>query len=485
MGNPGLWVRPPKAATTRSISEQGCFPRKDPRSQTNWVWQPQRSRTIIMIAKPLVSAIASLLLLCGCQTPQESISKFASDVRPIELQARDAMLAGRHARADQLYAKASRQLERSSSDNVYLDGLFYLDNTRIAGNRAFMALLDGQVDKARSHFSISEHYLNSGVQAHKSLLTEREGTQQGLATILGIGAMTGAVVMGIRASHKNPGQKTQIDKALSDALDFTAKTFDSISQHISELHKLDVHRDAQHVDPDVWRSAVISDHPISRAIVRISTSGGGYCTGFFIQPRVVVTAAHCINEYRKGVLSVRTSDPRDKEHFLQNASGKILKGKYVIVAPTYDWAQTCHPEDVALIITKDASKYYLPIDTNLVAQNTPAMVIGYSGDLDKGFFQRLDYGCTISPIDDGSNRIRDNCATYPGNSGGPVFSIDYNRTENPFRVAGIVSCGPNATAGERTARQGNKAAGMAALGAVYTWVLEKHPSFGDSEIFYK
>ena len=27
-----LWVRPPKAATTRSISEQGCFPRKDPRN---------------------------------------------------------------------------------------------------------------------------------------------------------------------------------------------------------------------------------------------------------------------------------------------------------------------------------------------------------------------------------------------------------------------------------------------------------------------
>ena len=30
-----LWVRPAKAATTRSISEQGCFPRKDPRNHTN------------------------------------------------------------------------------------------------------------------------------------------------------------------------------------------------------------------------------------------------------------------------------------------------------------------------------------------------------------------------------------------------------------------------------------------------------------------
>ena len=166
----------------------------------------------IKIINKMVSllSIVAIVALAGCETSQDSIANFASEIRPIERQARAAMLAGRHAEADRLYANASKQLDRVSSEAIYVDGLFYVDNARLAGNRALMALLSGEEEKARSHFSASERYLNSGVQAHKSLLSDRAETQEGLATLLGIGAVVGIAAMGVEAHENNPGQSERI-----------------------------------------------------------------------------------------------------------------------------------------------------------------------------------------------------------------------------------------------------------------------------------
>ena len=398
------------------------------------------------------------------------------------------MLVGNHALADSLYVQASQQLDQS--DEVYVDGYFYLDRARMEGNRAFMALLDGNEDQAREQFSSSERYLTSGIQAHKAILNERTETQQGVTALLGIGALIGVTAMGLSAADENPARADQIYQTLSDSLELTANTFDDISRLIEDIHEIDIDEDAQQVDFDQWRAAVISDHPISRAIVRVSSQApeASSCTAFFIQPRIVATSAHCLDEMNKGRLWVRTNDPREKEIFLQSQGGRSLDWEFVYWPDTYNWEAACHPDDIALIVTERASEYWLPIDTQPVIGSTPAMVIGYSGDLDSGFFQRLDYGCHIEASTAWPGMVVHNCAIYPGNSGGPVFSIDSTRSKRPIRVVGINSCGTTSFFGDRIdqdsleAGGGNWAASIQHLKPVYNSVVAENPTAGDDRL---
>ena len=78
-------------------------------------------------------------------------------------------------------------------------------------------------------------------------------------------------------------------------MELSVDAFDLISRAITEIHEIDVDEDAQRVDPDAWRAAAISDHPLAQAVVRVfsgSMRGTYSCTGFFIQPRLVATSAH-------------------------------------------------------------------------------------------------------------------------------------------------------------------------------------------------
>ena len=427
-------------------------------------------------------------VLAGCASSQQSIDEYSNNFRSLELQARGAMLVGNHALADTLYIQASQQLNQS--DEVYVDGYFYLDRARMEGNRAFMALLDGNEGQAREHFSLSERYLTSGVQVHKAVLNERVETQQDVTALLGIGALIGVTAMGMDAADENPARADEIYQSLSDTLELTADMFDGISRLIEQIHEVDIDEDAQQVDLDQWRAAVVSDHPISRAIVRVSQSREApSCTAFFIQPRIVATSAHCLDEMDQGRLWVRTNDPREKEIFLESMGGRSLDWETVYWPDSYDWPNTCHRDDVALIVTENASEYWLPIDTQPVVGTAPAMVIGYSGDLDSGFFQRMDYGCLIGVSTGWPGMVSHNCATYPGNSGGPVFSVDSTRSESPFRVVGINSCGYTELAGDRIDQEyfgdsgWNNAAGIQPLERLYNSVIADNPTAGDDRLF--
>ena len=432
-----------------------------------------------------VCALATIVL-SGCASTQQSIDAAAGKFRPQELEARQAMLAGRHALAHIRYAEASEQID--STDDTYVDGLFYLDHARMEGNRAFMALLDADVAKSRDHFSSSESYLNSGVRAHKAVFADREDSQQGVASLLEIGAMVGVAAVGIDASSDASYEQSEaIWDATGRLMELTVDTFVLISSTIAEIHEIDVHDDAQHVDPDAWRAAAISDHPIPRSVVRVFSGpmeGPSSCTGFFIQPRLVATSAHCLDESDPDDVRVEVHDPRHKEHFLRGRPVSRLTTERVYWPRTYDWDRVCHPDDVALIVVGEdnPSEYWLPINTKPIEGQPKALVIGYSGDLDRGFFQRIDYGCKIEESSR-TGQIHDNCATYGGNSGGPILLADYNQATDPFRVAGIVSCGPREYAGQRPPGRVNTAAGMPPLERLYRGVIAQNPGLGNPQLF--
>ena len=417
------------------------------------------------------------VVLSGCAASQETINEFGSQSRQTEYGARTAMLAKDHGTAHQMYQQASLQFD--VTDETYVDGYFYLDKARMEGNRAVMALLDGDEEGARKHFSVSNDLFDSGVSQHKAVLQEREDIKQGVAAVAAIGLTVALGVMGARAqSGANYQQAYQIQQSTQDAMQLTAQTFAQVSQHLAEIHEIEIADDAQDIDYDVWRSAMISDHPISQSIVRVRTSGGN-CTGFFIQPRIVATAAHCFDRYES--VSVFKLDPRSREDFLQGGAGSQLTTVATYQPDSYDDAITCHPDDVALIVVAEASDHWLELDLNRVKNNSEGMVIGYSGDLDKGYFQRVDYGCKFNR--GSQNRVGADCAIYKGNSGGPFFSVNHRRQSSPFRVVGITSCGKIASMGTRTPQGANKAAGIMRLRSIYRRAVSEHLGAGDETLF--
>ena len=419
------------------------------------------------------------LLLTGCAASQKSIHEAAGNLREVELGAREAMLIGDYGIADNLYAKASRRLDQT--EKTYVDGYFYLDNARMRGNRALMALFDGDAGRAKDHFSASSRFLDSGVKAHKAKLQKRKGLGQGIAGVAAVAAVAGILVQQHKVQKEGnlTREQTQaLDDVVESAMEFTADTFVKISQHLDEIHRIRVDERAQDVAPDVWRAAVISDHPLSRAIVKVKTSVGS-CTGFFIQPRVVATAAHCFD--RSEPVEVYAPDPRKSEGFLLNNSILFKNQTIATYQPeSYD-GSACHVDDAALIVVRNPSEYWLEIDKQAVIDQSKGMVIGYPGDLDRGFFQRIDYGCELSH--DRNEMVANNCAIYQGNSGGPVFSVDHTRKGNPFRVAGMVSCGQTDQLGRRTIGKGKRAANIFRLEKLYREVVSLHPDAGGEGLF--
>ena len=436
-----------------------------------------------------VVCMLAAVLTTGCASTAQSIKTVDGKFRALEVQAREDMLAGRHAAADTGYATAAAQIDKTTE--TYVHGYFYLDHARMAGNRAFMALLDGNHETARKYFSSSRDYLTSGIRAHEEVLRKREDSQRRRASIFAIAAAVGVVA----SASKTASDATTIEEtnAIFDAARHTLDvTFDAVHSRlnsISDINKSDVHEEAKYIDPDAWRVAVISDHPISQAVVRVFTprmdGTNTRCTGFFIQPRLIATSAHCLNEHHKGDLWVEVQSPREeKEQFLLGKSAKRLSIERVHWPRTYQWNKTCHPDDIALIVVGDDSRsdHWLPLDTRRITDGSEALIIGYSGDLDTGFFQRMDYGCKMEQ-ERKRRMMGTNCASYGGNSGGPILSVDHNRAGTPFRVVGIQSCSSEEYRGKRSPGIAKWAAGSAPLKRLARLVIAKRPSLGDPKLF--
>lgn len=428
------------------------------------------------------------VLITGCTSTGQSIQAVDSKFRTLEVQAREDMLLGRHASADANYATAAAQIDQTTE--TYVDGYFYLDHARMAGNRAFMALLDGDQRTAREHFSSSVDYLTSGIRAHEEVLRKREASRKTALNVVGAAAVFGVVNRGSRgvADATSLEEGEAILDATIATMELLFDLIDSISEQIEEVGSINVHEEAKYVDPDVWRAALISDHPLSQAVVRVYSGDmkDTYsCTGFFIQPRLIATSAHCLNEQDTGDVRVEVRKPREeKEPFLLGKSVKRLNVETVHWPRTYEWVESCHPDDVALLVVSedDRSDQWLPVDTRPVVGGSKALLIGYSGDLDRGFFQRMDYGCKLAR-DDRRRMIGSTCAGYPGNSGGPLLSIDYNRAGTPFRVVGVLSCGSEEYRGKRTPGISKWAAGIAPLKRLVRSTIAKQPSLGDPQLF--
>lgn len=418
-------------------------------------WKPSRRASLAFVAAGLS--------LSGCAASQEAISEYATSARQLESEAVAAMHAGDNARAATLFQTAQNSFDTSKKE--FFDGHLYVDQARYAGNQAFLALERGDEQTARDLFGESVAAYQSGIHGHLDLLSERDTKQQGAMMLAGIGASVGLGLWGasLQSGAASAAEAAQFQSGVTEMISTTGDVLQELSDHLRELNTLDVADEAKYVDIDRWRSAVISDHPIARSIVRIRADNAN-CTGFFIHPFVVATAAHCLDE-RSTPVRVFRNNPAAASDFLVGNPGAELTTVDVLIPASYDGTVE-HPDDVALVVVAQRSSDWLKIADEPLAAPSTGMVIGYSGDLDSGFFPRLDYGCSMRPGPNGS--VKSDCATYQGNSGGPFFAVSRDGTQPP-EVIGINSYGRKKEYGTRM-EDGVTAAGVHRLASLYRQV---------------
>ena len=109
------------------------------------------------------------------------------------------------------------------------------------------------------------------------------------------------------------------------------------------------------------------DDSIFPAVVMLEKDDGHFCTGTYVGPNTILTASHCVEKKlfkESGVIKL------DVFHTYK------IKGTSVNIKATI----LHHGSDLAIIITKDKNKNFLPVSFEKLTQNQPVIMVGYGQD---------------------------------------------------------------------------------------------------------
>lgn len=176
------------------------------------------------------------------------------------------------------------------------------------------------------------------------------------------------------------------------------------------------------------------------AIVRVSTANGGYCTGSFVGPRLILTNRHCAVDAQgrqvmpplasHASLTARNSgfEPKVTRYGIYKMS---LPDRDHVVHHDADWAllETNRRSEVGWLGAADP--------TEVEPRDLRVAVAGYSGDLNDGALITMDWGCRAALRD---GMLLHLCRTWKGASGSPVIAV--NRHDMRGFVIGVHAQGP-------------------------------------------
>lgn len=296
------------------------------------------------------------------------------------------------------------------------------------------AVASGQGKVAREHFVQSTDILATGLALHRQYAAQRAQNQQTAATVLvlGIGLIGAKASSDASAKAQSAAELNRINAAFSDFTNAAGNFGQFLNEQIrlGELNSSAVAR----VDRDRWRSVVVSNHKHAQSVVQIhNETRGTSCTAFFVDPYVLMTAAHC---FKIGdALGAFRDSPQNGKNFM-TGNRQYLEITHQFSHVGWDGnVNSTGAFDVAFLMMKNPSASWLPVSTASVRPGQELMALGYSGDLNDGYFLQIDYGCQATSIGR-SFRLGSNCVIWRGNSGGPILTTGANP-----RVVGVNSSG--------------------------------------------
>ena len=181
------------------------------------------------------------------------------------------------------------------------------------------------------------------------------------------------------------------------------------------------------IGPDDRQSIPSAEWPWS-AIGRINRAGVAHCTGTLIAPNQVLTAAHCLYDWRQ-----RRWPPPSTLHFLAGYSrGAYVahrRGRELVLVP--DYRPTREPDlavaaDDAAILILDAPIDIRPVP--LARDDTADRIVQAGYSQDRAYILSIDEGCrVVGPILGGRLLLHD-CDATRGDSGSPLLVVDDRQT---------------------------------------------------------
>ncbi|MEL7414586.1 MAG: trypsin-like peptidase domain-containing protein [Pseudomonadota bacterium] len=370
-------------------------------------------------------------------------------------------------------------------DGVTRPGSYYVDYEYVAdvrswGNTGFSSILAGNEESARSAFTTSNEILVDGLNQQRRLEELWASRAQGVNTVVSGGLMVGATLFGINAmnSASDPSQVSSLSNATQQLIGSIGNLSDSIARDIMSSSADFADSRGRSIDRDAWRAVVVSDDPVARSLVRvINETKGSHCTGFFIQPKVIATSAHC---FRRGDY-IRAFKPA-----MDNGERLLTGNDYEYRVTRYFWPgdydpdRACSAHDYAFLLTDRPSGEWLSIETSKPKVGTKVFLMGFSGDLNGGFYMRMDYGCRVDTVGR-RDYIRHSCASYGGNSGGPLIRVRQKAGKAEFAAIGVHGC----SFGDAGRRASNKrgAEFIGEMDELYQSVLQRDPTAGIAGLF--
>ncbi|MCU0906072.1 MAG: S1 family peptidase [Rhodobacteraceae bacterium] len=320
-------------------------------------------------------------------------------------------------------------VERNRS---YYLGHRYVGEALASGNAAMAAAVSGRGDVARANFVQSTDTLATGLALHRQYAAERAESQQVAATILTLGIGIAGMSAANRASANatNAADLNRINAAFSDFIGATGNFGQFLNEQIrlGEVGSSAVNR----VDRDRWRSVVVSNHSFARSIIQIhNQTRNTSCSGFFVDRYVVMTAAHCF-QIGDALGAFRDTPQNGRDFMTGNREFLKIDHQFSHIRWNPNDRRT-RPYDIAFLLMAQPSSDWLPVSTAPVRPGQRLMALGYSGDLNNGYFLQIDYGCAATSVGASAN-LGSNCVLWRGNSGGPFLTAGANP-----RVVGVAS----------------------------------------------
>jgi protease YdgD len=222
---------------------------------------------------------------------------------------------------------------------------------------------------------------------------------------------------------------------------------------------------------EIHREAVDEQRYPWSAVGKLFTEGGSECSGVLVSPDKILTAAHCLFNYRTGHFITP-----DALHFLvgyrtgrYSAHARIARYE---VGPGFDplrYEQTSNADWAVLTATEKlpAAVEPLRLSRELAPSGTKAVLVGYPQD--RAYAMTADRDCELREKVGAGRLLLHTCRGVKGTSGGPVL---VRAGGDEMQIAGI----------QIASSQSDGATTMIAVPAQAIWLAGLHEVEGTTAL---